>query len=330
MSLNTALVLVLVFIIIYVLIIDTFTFLFRITGLTTEKSRFQVISLFTNAGFTTRESEIITSSPKRRKLAKITMVSGHIFSALIVSLIVAILSNISTMTVVMEHLYIILIIMGVLLVTFIVLKIPPIAHKVQNMVDRLTYKTMGKHSKDNVITELDSYGSSSILEVYINVLPHELEDKPLYDTNLKGNYNLNLLLVKRKNKILDVTANTILQKKDLLVIFGPSQNVKDLFGPRKAKNTEEMIKESETTNELTIIDNYGTDAMVEIRLNKVPEYLREKTLLSTGIKDNYQINVMMITRGGNVIQINKDTMFMDGDDLVVFGPYQKIKDIFIK
>lgn len=329
MSLPVALILILIFIILYIVIIDIFTVLFRLTGLTVEKAKFQVISLFTNAGFTTRESEIITSSPRRRKLAQATMITGHVFSAIIVSLIVSIFTNISTIMEVKEHLTTILIAIAAFIVILIFIKIPFIAKKLQKLLEVMALKSMRKGDKENVITELDNYGKSSIMEVLINVLPKELQDKSLKDTNLKGNYNINLLLIKRKNKVLDVTGNTMLQVDDVLVLFGPEQNIKDLFGSKNKKINEDIIKDTIKRNELSIIDNYGKEAMVEIYLNIVPESLKNKTLAESDIKDKYHINVMMLKRANIVQDINKDTIFMEGDTLILFGHYQTIKELFL-
>ncbi|MFA6709555.1 MAG: hypothetical protein WCR79_07675, partial [Fusobacterium sp.] len=59
--------------------------MFRLTGMSEDKARFQVISLLTNSGFTTSESELILKSKKRRSLAKIIMIFGYTFTATIVS-----------------------------------------------------------------------------------------------------------------------------------------------------------------------------------------------------------------------------------------------------
>ena len=72
----------------YLLICEIFTILFRLTGLTEETARFQVISMLTTCGFTTVESELITSSRKRRKLAFVTILFGYIFSVTIVSMVI--------------------------------------------------------------------------------------------------------------------------------------------------------------------------------------------------------------------------------------------------
>ena len=72
-------------ILIYMGIAEVFTVLFRFTGLPAEKARFQVVSLLTGSGFTTRESELVVSTRKRRKLARITMLFGYVFNITIVS-----------------------------------------------------------------------------------------------------------------------------------------------------------------------------------------------------------------------------------------------------
>ena len=45
-------------ILIYWVITELFTMLFRFTGLPDERARFQVISLLTGCGYTTKESEM--------------------------------------------------------------------------------------------------------------------------------------------------------------------------------------------------------------------------------------------------------------------------------
>ncbi|MBZ9633367.1 hypothetical protein [Clostridium sp. FP1] len=61
---------------------------FMLTGVSNTRAKIQVISLLTNCGFTTTESEIIVSSRKRRKIAITIMLFGNIFNVAIVSLLV--------------------------------------------------------------------------------------------------------------------------------------------------------------------------------------------------------------------------------------------------
>ena len=67
MNLYVALSLFSVIILIYLVITELFTILFRFTGLPDERARFQVISLLTGCGYTTRESEMILSNRRRRR-----------------------------------------------------------------------------------------------------------------------------------------------------------------------------------------------------------------------------------------------------------------------
>jgi len=50
---------------------------FQLTGLEWSLAKFQSLSCFTGTGFTTRESELITGNPQRRKIASILIVLGH-------------------------------------------------------------------------------------------------------------------------------------------------------------------------------------------------------------------------------------------------------------
>lgn len=65
-------------ILLYWVIAELFTFFFRLTGLPAERARFQVVSLLTGTGFTTRESEIVLTSRMRRRLARVTMLFGYL------------------------------------------------------------------------------------------------------------------------------------------------------------------------------------------------------------------------------------------------------------
>ena len=93
MNIYLALLLFSFIILLYWVITELFTFFFRLTGLPAEKARFQVISLLTGTGFTTRESEIILSSRLRRRLARITMLFGYVFNVTIVLCLYACAEN---------------------------------------------------------------------------------------------------------------------------------------------------------------------------------------------------------------------------------------------
>ena len=50
---------------------------FELTGLEWSLAKFQSLSCFTGTGFTTKEAELITGNPQRRKIASVLMVLGN-------------------------------------------------------------------------------------------------------------------------------------------------------------------------------------------------------------------------------------------------------------
>ncbi|MFH1094549.1 MAG: hypothetical protein V1739_10430 [Candidatus Omnitrophota bacterium] len=50
---------------------------FELTGLDWSVASFQALSCFSGTGFTTRESELITGSPQRRRIASTLIILGH-------------------------------------------------------------------------------------------------------------------------------------------------------------------------------------------------------------------------------------------------------------
>ena len=81
------------FLMIFLIIVDFFAILFRLTGVPIEKARFQVTSLLTGTGFTTKESEIIVQHPTRRKLAIWLMGFSYASTATIISFAVNIITS---------------------------------------------------------------------------------------------------------------------------------------------------------------------------------------------------------------------------------------------
>ena len=94
MSIWLAISLILGVVAIYMFMIEIFSVAFKLTGLATNKLKFQVASLFTGAGFTTSESELITNDDRRRRIAVTCMYTGHIFSVVIMGLIINVLISI--------------------------------------------------------------------------------------------------------------------------------------------------------------------------------------------------------------------------------------------
>ncbi len=328
MNLLVTFILIFAFILLYIFIIEIFSVLFTATGLTRDKARYQTISLFTNAGFTTSESELITSSKTRRKIAACCMVIGHIFSVLVVSLAVSIFSGLKFEQV-QTDIVPITIAFAIFVFIIILIKLPFVAGPLRKLLEKIAIRRISKNNGENIIRELDNNGKSSIVEIYITKLPIMLKDKSIYQAKLKPNYNINVLSVKRKNKMLDVTKDTMLQEGDFVAVFGDMKSIKDVF--LYAEKQDDIIDSIYTSsmNEINLIDNYGEYAVANVTLNNLPDAIRNKTLDESDLKKDYNILLLILTRKDQSIEVNRYTRFEIQDKLVVFGPYANIKEVFL-
>lgn len=317
-------------IVIYIYIIELFTILFRITGLTKEKAKFQVISLVTCAGFTTSEAEIITLNKRRRHLAIICMITGTIFNVLIISIIINLISNISKSGISVDQIKWISIILVSAIALIILFKIPVIAHALEKITEKFLRKVVYHSKNDNVLTILDSYDSDAIIEIYLNNVPEVINNKTLAESDLKNKYDINLLMLKRGNRTITISRNTVIQKNDKIIVFGNKQTIKDLFTYKTDTTYEEDIISEKKENILTLIDNYGSDAMAEIEVNVIPEILNNKTLFESPIKTKYNLNILMIKRNELPLKVTKDSKIELHDEIVIFGDYSNIKKIFLQ
>ena len=157
-----------------------------------------------------------------------------------------------------------------------------------------------------------------------------MEGKKLSDTDLKRLYNLNILMFERNGQVRHVTADTIFSDNDILLVFGPLEAIKHVFILHDlSQNKMESHNVSYTPmNEISVIDNYDYQVLCEIKLNVVPDIIKGKTLLSSHIKDFFNINIMMVSREEGPIRLNKDTVLTEGDKVILFGPYENIQSLF--
>ena len=326
MELLSAIILILGVFLIYLIVIELYTILFRMTGLTKEKSKFQVISMITTAGFTTSESEIITSSKVRRRIAVAAMITGTLFSVVIISLIINLFTKIQNSTNSAEHVVWIGVAFGVFFVLLILFKLPITTKLFEKLVEFVANTFFHVNSNNNVITQLDVYGDDAIEEVTINIVPDELVGKTLAESNLKARYHLNILMVQRNKRTININRDTVIQKKDVLLVFGPKKLIERFFD-----QTQEVQKEDDMSikNTITVIDNYGDDAMTEIEVNIVPDELLNTPLINSGLKRIYDLNVLTIKRGDISIKVDKDTVILEKDIVVVFGDYKNMEEVFV-
>lgn len=227
MNVNLAIGLFFLVAFIYVMLISVFTILFRLTGLTQEKARFQVISLLTTSGFTTNESEIMLATLNRRRLSSQIMIIGYVFSVLIVSLIINLAISIPQSRA-SDFGAITILIAAAFAVLFVISRIKPIrsrfAHFIENLARRALYSDQTK------IVILDFYHNNIIAQVFIKGLPDELKGKTLAESDIKNKYDVQILIINRQGKaLLGVSGDEILQDGDTLTVYADSKKLNDLF-----------------------------------------------------------------------------------------------------
>lgn len=231
MSMTSSIVLFGVFIIAYGIMTEIFTILFQLTGIAREKARTQVISLLTNSGFTTTESEIIMSSKKRRRIARVTMMFGYCFAVIIVSIMVNVFLSMNTYEV--TNLLGTVSLMGILVILYIcTMRLKKVRHGFNSIIEKLGNRVMyGK--KSNALVLIDMVSTKAMVQIMVRNVPSFLQGTPLSESNLKQEYNIQILYIERNGELLDVVdGETIIRPKDILCLFGEFRKIKSAFIPK--------------------------------------------------------------------------------------------------
>lgn len=229
MTLDIALLILCTFISLYLIIIEIFTILFTLTGMNTSKARFQVVSMLTNSGFTTSESELITSSPLRRKLALGTMLFGYTFALVIVSMLVnAVMasakSDAKNIILALVYVIIFLILIGILR------KSNKIKHVFNTLIQNVGFKLIFSKNNNKYFI-IDMYGDAVLAELTVTTVPDILQEKTLAESNIHNIYDIIILCIKRNGEIYSsISANDIVQENDTVILFGRPQYITELFG----------------------------------------------------------------------------------------------------
>ena len=232
MNIAAALSLFSLIILLYWVIAELFTILFRFTGLPDEKARFQVISLLTGCGFTTRESEMILTSRSRRRMARLTMLFGYVFNITIVSTFINVFISVKqTQTGQFILGFLGPLAEAALIVT--VMRVP----KVRSWGDRMLEKLVNRFflgEASNYALILDYIGEETIALVTLLSVPEELRDKTLAALNLRAEKNILVLLVEKPGqKAAPAGADTEFAPGDKLTVFGDYAMIRRVFEARE-------------------------------------------------------------------------------------------------
>lgn len=327
MNIWLAVSLILAVISVYMFVIEIFSVAFKLTGLATSKIKFQVASLFTSTGFTTEESELITNDDRRRKIAVACAYTGHIFSVVIMGLVINFFFSINNLTEFKDWYLIVFYVSIGLFAMMIFLKIPPINKRFQKFLEGIAIKTSKHRKNSNIITVLDYYGRSAIVEVVLNKIPDFANEISLGEMELTKKYALILLSLRRGNRRVSISKDTMLVKGDVIVAYGHINDIRDAFiNSVSGKKNETVVVDN--SNEIQVLNNYGANTLMEVVVNEVPKELEGIPMKNSHLVDRYSIQIIIIKRDNEYLFVDKDMVVQKGDVVTLFGPYVNIKHLF--
>ncbi len=202
-----------IFCILYLIMVKVYSILFQLSGLSKQKALFQVASILTSTGFSTKESEIITVDNTRRKLVFSLMIIGYVSTIILISLVIYLLSHDFTLTqLLVSILY--------LSFAYLIINTKFANFFIKEIVTKFGNKYFYGDLNNSILVLLD-YGNKVLAEITLNELPMAFNEKSLKDVVIFNEYDLNLLSIQRKNVgITTVNGDHIIKQGDKLIIYG--------------------------------------------------------------------------------------------------------------
>ena len=330
MNIWLAVSLILAVVSLYMFVIEAFSVAFKLTGMATNKIKFQVASLFTTAGFTTAESELITNDERRRKIAMACIYTGHIFSVVIMGLIINVFVSLGVGKKVeidfVSWYFIVFYVSAGIFLLVLFLKIPPVNRKFQKFLEKIAINASKRSRNTNIITVLDYYGKNAIAEIVLNKIPEFANELTLFQMELTKKYSITILSIKRGKRTVEVTKDTMFRKGDVLVTYGLINDIQEAFVNSVKENQKAIVIDD--SNELTLLNNYGANALMEVDVSEVPQELDGIKMKDSALTTRYGINIITIKRNDEYFSADKETIIQKGDTITLFGPYKNIKHLF--
>ncbi|AQM60018.1 TrkA C-terminal domain-containing protein [Clostridium baratii] len=207
---------------IFIVVVNICSILLRLTGMPIKKARFQVVSLLTSTGFTTRESEMIVQHPVRRKIASWLMIVSYVSTATFISFFVTMISDTVT------GIGFFVVIATLIITNFILRRTKTIENlelKVENMV--LKSKIWEKLNSENLtlITNTRGYG---IYQIY---LPKDSKiiGKSILESGLKD-LEIEVLNIDKGDKFIKFASpDYVFEVFDRVTVYGNLKNIRNEF-----------------------------------------------------------------------------------------------------
>ena len=210
------------FMTVFLLVIDFFSILFRMTGMPISKARFQVISLLSSTGFTTKESEMIVQHPTRRKLASWLMIFSYVSTATFISFFVSMLSDTVTS---IGFFAVIVIFLFVILIFHKSSLLEKIENKIEDKILKSELWNKINSKTSILITSSRGYG---IYEVYISKT-NRLIGKSIKESELKSK-EIEVLNIDKGDKFIKFPLpDYVFDIFDKVTVYGNLKNIREEF-----------------------------------------------------------------------------------------------------
>lgn len=197
---------------------------FELTGLEWSLAKFQALSCFTTTGYTTKESELVTRNPKRRRIASIIMVLGHAgLITLVATFANALRQNVNEPAIypVLRLLAMVVIVYGCYLVFM--------RTKVADLINNLARKHVSKRIEIESCKQLMlATAGYEITSVKLSK-KDSIVGKTIKEADLKT-YDIAVLAIERDEKsITNPSEETTILSGDNIICFGKLGNLKKLI-----------------------------------------------------------------------------------------------------
>ncbi|MGL5577460.1 MAG: TrkA C-terminal domain-containing protein [Sarcina sp.] len=220
-----SLVFLIIFTIIFLFLVEILCILFKLTGLQDYKARFQVISILTGTGYTTKESELIVQHKGRRKLAQWTMILGYIGLATFIPFFMTFIAEF-----IIDELKIkAIILLGIFLFLLIaVIRNKRIIMWLDKKIEYILLNNKIKHNHKHLWTLISRSHGFGIYNILVDK-DCKIIGKTLLESKLSEE-EIILLNVDRGNAFFSFPkADFILEEDDNIVIYGKVENIKKIF-----------------------------------------------------------------------------------------------------
>jgi hypothetical protein len=228
---------------------------FQLTGLEWSLAKFQSLSCFTGTGFTTKEAELITGNPQRRRIASILMVLGN---AGLVTLILTGASTIISEEDILSALsksYLpfygaqiakfvnIVMLAAAVIVVYKIFTNKKVTLKLTNFLrEKIVKKEFFQRvSFEELLLATGGYGVSRV-KVFGE---SPVLNKTLRDADLRRHDITVLAIVRGEETIANPGADKVILRGDELVCFGRLENIRSVLCPPSAARAEAAPSEPE-------------------------------------------------------------------------------------